>query len=133
MRRFTTGMIAKISSLGIPWYYLENIQHTSITNFNCRYYAPSPEVTKSNFTFVIIHGGFWKQAYDIDNSYIIRLVPFLTSRGHGAIMLEYRRREHPLGGWPGTNTDIADSFKVLAEKSNEVKFIMNFEQIMCSA
>ncbi|CAM9255834.1 unnamed protein product [Ectocarpus fasciculatus] len=62
----------------------------------------------------ILHGGFWKQKYGIDNAAIESLAPFFVSRGVAACEVEYRRVAPPgsespgdgEGGWPKTNDDI---------------------------
>ena len=41
---------------------------------------------------VIIHGGFWKEKYRIDNS-AINLVPFFLEAGFAVCEIEYRRGE----------------------------------------
>ena len=67
---------------------------------------------------VIIHGGFWKQKYSIDNSAIESLAPFFVSQGFAACEVEYRRIPpagntesndedcFDRGGYPATNNDI---------------------------
>ena len=40
---------------------------------------------------VLIHGGFWKYKYNIENSSIESLVPFFLSKGMAVCQIEYRR------------------------------------------
>jgi acetyl esterase/lipase len=40
---------------------------------------------------IIVHGGFWKKKYGIDNSAIERIAPYLASRGFASFEVEYRR------------------------------------------
>jgi hypothetical protein len=51
----------------------------------------SKEPKKSVPIVVLIHGGFWKVKYGIDNSSIDSLVPFLLSKGMAVCQIEYRR------------------------------------------
>jgi dipeptidyl aminopeptidase/acylaminoacyl peptidase len=54
---------------------------------------------------VLIHGGFFKHKYTVDNSCIIDLIPSLLSRNIAACLVEYRRVGSG-GGYPYTNDDI---------------------------
>ncbi|MBL0155800.1 MAG: alpha/beta hydrolase [Bryobacterales bacterium] len=52
----------------------------------------------------MIHGGFWRAAYDLS-----RAQPFceyLQREGIATFSLEYRRVGNPGGGWPGTLDDV---------------------------
>jgi len=62
-------------------------------------------------TVVIIHGGFWKAAYDL--SLGRPLAADLAARGHAAWNLEYRRVGDG-GGWPATFEDVAAGLDLLA-------------------
>ena len=68
-------------------------------------------------TVVLMHGGYWKNVFGLDDSYgnagTITLAPFFTSKGYVAVELEYRRRDHEGGGWPGTNHDMLDALLCL--------------------
>jgi acetyl esterase/lipase len=55
-------------------------------------------------TVVVIHGGFWRAAYDL--SLGAPLAADLAERGYYAWNLEYRRVGTG-GGWPGTLADVA--------------------------
>ena len=55
---------------------------------------------------VLIHGGYWKQQWTIDNTPITSIVPDLLAKGFGVVELEYRRRDDEGGGWPNTNADV---------------------------
>ncbi|CAM6001892.1 unnamed protein product [Sphagnum balticum] len=99
-------------------------------------------------TFVIIHGGFWRAIYNVDNSLIETLQPALSKLGYGVCLVEYRRNEHVGGGWPGTNDDIISALKRLHEyskvwelvflQSSKVKYtasqgnhvMINFEKVV---
>lgn len=71
---------------------------------------------------VIIHGGFWKDEWTIDNAAHMTLAPSLTkpvenasgpTGAYAAIEVEYRRRGHPGGGYPGTQEDVLASLAFL--------------------
>eukprot|EP00933_Yihiella_yeosuensis_P081291 TRINITY_DN9487_c1_g1_i2.p1 TRINITY_DN9487_c1_g1~~TRINITY_DN9487_c1_g1_i2.p1 ORF type:complete len:298 (+),score=75.20 TRINITY_DN9487_c1_g1_i2:44-937(+) len=70
-------------------------------------------------TVVTIHGGYWKNKFGLDDEYgnagTASLAPFFRSRGFGVVELEYRRRDHEGGGWPGSNEDILSALKKLGE------------------
>ncbi len=53
---------------------------------------------------VVIHGGFWRAAYDL--THIGHLAAALTRAGVATWSLEYRRLGDPGGGWPGTLRDV---------------------------
>jgi acetyl esterase/lipase len=62
-------------------------------------------------TVVVIHGGFWRSAYDL--SLGVPLATDLARRGYTAWNLEYRRVGNG-GGWPHTPADIAAGIDLLA-------------------
>jgi acetyl esterase/lipase len=68
-------------------------------------------------TLVMIHGGYWRAAYDAGHAG--HLCADLASRGWATVALEYRRIGEPGGGWPGTLTDVTaalDALPGLAER-----------------
>ena len=75
-----------------------------------RLYRPDSEDPLG--TVVVIHGGFWKSAYDL--SLGDPLAIDLASRGWTAWNLEYRRVGDG-GGWPRTFDDIAAGIDMLAD------------------
>lgn len=70
-------------------------------------------------TVVLIHGGYWKNKFGLDDEYgnagIITLAPFFSSKGYLPVELEFRRRDHEGGGWPGTNHDMLDALLCLGK------------------
>ena len=74
---------------------------------------------------VIIHGGFWKQQYNIDGALIDTLAPFFASEGFVACELEYRRGrlDGGTGGWPITNEDINSALFKLHDYSLSNSFV----------
>lgn len=72
--------------------------------------------TASRGVVVVIHGGFWKAAYDL--SLGRPLVPSLVAAGWSVLNLEYRRVGSALGGGggvPATLDDVAAGIDALAE------------------
>jgi len=61
---------------------------------------------------VVIHGGFWRAAYDASGGR--PLAEDLATRGWVAWNIEYRRVGKG-GGWPATLQDVADAIDLLAE------------------
>jgi dipeptidyl aminopeptidase/acylaminoacyl peptidase len=53
---------------------------------------------------VVIHGGFWRAAFDLEHSG--HLCAALTRAGLATWSLEYRRIGNPGGAWPGTFEDV---------------------------
>ncbi|GDY32475.1 alpha/beta hydrolase family protein [Gandjariella thermophila] len=53
---------------------------------------------------VLLHGGFWRQAYD--RRHLSGLAAYLSARGAVAASVEYRR-VGGAGGWPATFDDVA--------------------------
>jgi len=68
---------------------------------------------------VILHGGFWKAKYGLDNSCIDSLRPFFLAHGYAVCEVEYRRREHEGGGFPGTNQDCLHAMEELHRIATE--------------
>src|SRR5215470_15497253 len=68
-------------------------------------------------TLVMIHGGFWRAAYDA--GHVGHLCADLPRRGWATVALEYRRIGEAGGAWPGTLTDVTlglDALPKLAAK-----------------
>ena len=53
---------------------------------------------------IVIHGGFWRAAFDLEHSG--HMCAALTRAGIATWSLEYRRIGQPGGGWPGTCEDV---------------------------
>ena len=60
---------------------------------------------------VLVHGGFWKQAYDRCHSRPMACA--LPPTGWVVAMPEYRRVGGPAGGWPATAQDVAAAVAAL--------------------
>jgi acetyl esterase/lipase len=71
--------------------------------------------------FVIIHGGYFKSKYGVDNSCIESLPSHLLRLGHAVCLVEYRRTGHVGGGWPGTNDDVYEALVKLADVTSSDK------------
>ncbi|HEX8498399.1 MAG TPA: hypothetical protein VF661_14485, partial [Actinomycetales bacterium] len=54
---------------------------------------------------VLVHGGFWKAAYD--RTHTRATCEGLARAGHAVAAIEYHRVGQPDGGWPGTLDDVA--------------------------
>lgn len=66
---------------------------------------------------VLIHGGFWRNAYDL--TLMDPLAADLVERGYATWNLEYRRVGDPGAGWPGTLDDVAAGVDALAGLADE--------------
>jgi acetyl esterase/lipase len=56
-------------------------------------------------TVVVVHGGFWRAAYD--RAHAASQAQALADAGYAVAAVEYRRTGMPGGGWPGTAEDVA--------------------------
>jgi acetyl esterase/lipase len=80
-----------------------------------RIYPPSSVQAKCPVVF-LVHGGFWRERWNIDNALLIDTVPDLTARGFAVCAIEYRRTGNG-GGLPQTMDDFVASLQKLAELS----------------
>jgi len=64
----------------------------------------SPVSNAAGAAVVMIHGGFWRQRYDLEHAG--HLCAAITASGFTTANIEYRRVGEPGGGWPGTFEDI---------------------------
>ncbi|GAA1898063.1 alpha/beta hydrolase family protein [Lapillicoccus jejuensis] len=55
-------------------------------------------------TVVVVHGGFWRAAFD--RHHAAPQAQAFADRGYHVAVLEYRRVSMPGGGWPGTVDDV---------------------------
>src|SRR5262245_30624483 len=76
-----------------------------------------PERSGPHPVAIVIHGGFWRSAYNLDH--ISHLCVALNQAGVATWSLEYRRIGNPGGAWPGTFQDVAagtDHLRTIAAK-----------------
>jgi acetyl esterase/lipase len=66
---------------------------------------PVPPADPDRPLVVVVHGGFWRAAYD--RAHTAPLASDLASQGWPVATIEYRRTGTPGGGWPGTFDDVA--------------------------
>lgn len=62
---------------------------------------------------IAIHGGFWRNRYDL--AHLGHLCAALTNTGFATWNIEYRRLGDPGGGWPGTFFDVARAARYLVK------------------
>ena len=83
-------------------------------------YGPAPQQfgelrlpvgTGPHPVIVLIHGGCWRNRYDL--VHITRLAAWLTQRGWATWTIEYRRLGDVGGGWPGTLRDAGKALDAL--------------------
>ena len=71
-----------------------------------------PDETGKLPVVVLVHGGFWKEAFELD---LMRpLAADLNERGYATWNIEYRRVGQPGGGYPNTLLDVALAIDRLA-------------------
>lgn len=66
-----------------------------------------PDGSGPHSCIVVIHGGFWRDRYDLEH--IGHLCHALTLSGFATWNIEYRRLGEPGGGWPGTFDDVVQA------------------------
>eukprot|EP00435_Cladocopium_sp_Y103_P031635 s3333_g8.t1 len=90
---------------------------------NSRFLRLHPAPVEQHGTVVVLHGGYWKNKFGLDDAYgnagTISLGPFFLARGFSVVEVEYRRRDHEGGGWPGTNEDVLMALRRIAELKAE--------------
>ena len=91
-----------------------------------RIYGSNLPNIQDSTTFIILHGGFWKSFYSLDCSAIDTLQPFLSEKGCGVCLVEYRRVGQEGGGYPGTINDIILALKKFYEYSQVFLFLFIF-------
>ncbi|CAE7876964.1 unnamed protein product [Symbiodinium necroappetens] len=76
-------------------------------------------------TVIVLHGGYWKNKFGLDDEYgnagTKSLGSFFWARGFSVVEVEYRRRDHEGGGWPGTNEDVLLAIDFLCRLSREAQ------------
>lgn len=72
-----------------------------------------PKGTAPHPVVVNIHGGFWRNKYDL--AHAGHLCAALTARGLATWNLEYRRVGDDGGGWPGTFRDVVDGYRFIRQ------------------
>ncbi|MEX0739334.1 MAG: alpha/beta hydrolase [Pseudohongiella sp.] len=65
---------------------------------------------------VLIHGGCWLNAYDINHTYALSTA--LAQAGYAVWSLEYRRSGDAGGGWPGTYQDVLAGINHIEQLQN---------------
>src|SRR5262249_25478546 len=82
-----------------------------------------PPGTGTSPVAIIIHGGFWRAAYNLDH--IRHLCVALNEAGVATWSLEYRRLGNPGGGWPGTFEDVVAGGKYLQSTTDKYNLDRN--------
>ena len=81
-----------------------------------------PSGTSPVGVVVVVHGGFWRDAYGADLGR--PLARDLVNRGYAALNVEYRRvgrnAQAGGGGWPTTCLDVAAAVDALAEQGQRI-------------
>lgn len=78
------------------------------------YRRVADETTRTPVLF-FVHGGFWKNKYDIDSNCHQSLRVAFAEKGFAFIDVEYRQRDHSGGGYPGTMDDVFAAYRHVVE------------------
>jgi len=78
--------------------------------------AKKLDIKQQNPLVILIHGGCWLSAYDIQHTYA--LSTGLAQAGFNVWSLEYRRSGDIGGGWPGTYDDVKAGILASARYNN---------------
>merc|ERR1719272_812533 len=95
-----------------------------------RVYPDEALVGKASPVVVVLHGGFWKNKYNVDNAALDKFPAALKARGFITMEVEYRRRDHPGGGWPGTNDDAAAALRALPKAVSAAGLIPDLKRVI---
>jgi acetyl esterase/lipase len=76
-----------------------------------------PKSTASSALVINIHGGFWRNKYDLGHAG--HLCAALTSKGLATWNIEYRRVGDEGGGWPGTLNDIRHAYRFIPQLAKQ--------------
>lgn len=76
-----------------------------------------PEGEGPHPVVVFIHGGFWRNRYDL--TLADAQVADAVESGHAALNVEYRRVGDPGGGFPGTLADVATAIDQLRDLADD--------------
>nr|BBH95795.1 hypothetical protein KTA_39940 [Thermogemmatispora argillosa] len=76
---------------------------------------------------VLIHGGFWRNPYDL--SLMTGLAKDLTAHGLATWNIEYRRLGDAGGGWPGTLQDVALAVDFLPQVAESYR--LDLRRLVC--
>lgn len=68
------------------------------------YDVREPTIEATGTTVVVVHGGFWREAWNRDHA--AQQAQAFADAGYHVAVLEYRRTGMPGGGWPGTFADV---------------------------
>lgn len=109
---------------------MQEVQYGSHHEEFFRLHAPSDSSNDSYPIIFLIHGGYFKQCYNLDTSLVGNLPPYFASKGFWCAHLEYRRgceSDGGSGGWPITNVDILLALNVLMglPQSGDPKVLYN--------
>lgn len=92
-------------------------------------YGPSSKLP----VVVIVHGGFWKHKWDVNNAAHTTLAPSLVVGGaYAAVEVEYRRgfEETPNAGFPATQDDVAAALACLPQLAMAHHWPLDFEKLV---
>ena len=83
-----------------------------------RLHLPRETVPTYCTTFILVHGGYWKNKYGVDNAAMSALPLALTNRSYAVVEVEYRRRDDDGGGWPGTCDDMCSALSFIKSQQH---------------
>ena len=90
---------------------------------------PPGELRNAPVAF-LVHGGFWKQKWTVDNTCMASITPDLVADGFAVAEVEYRRREDDGGGWPGSNEDVLAALNYLPTLAAENEFPLDLSRVV---
>jgi acetyl esterase/lipase len=109
----TNAFDANRSKSSIGPYTSTRLQYGSAQQqFGVLYLPANSQPTTQLPTILLIHGGFWRAAYDL--TLMDGLAKDLVQRGMAVWNIEYRRVGEAGGGYPGTLQDVAAATDYLA-------------------
>lgn len=77
---------------------------------------PAADAPSAPATVVVVHGGFWRKAYDREHA--LPEARAFAGEGFHVVVAEYRRAGMPGGGVPGTLDDVRDLLASVATQAD---------------
>jgi acetyl esterase/lipase len=107
----------------IPPISLSNQSETPACKYSATLSRPSTSSPSISYPIAfVIHGGYWKQKYNLDNALITDVAHYFSNQDYWSVHLEYRRgnaEDGGKGGWSYTNEDVLLALHKLHEISHD--------------
>lgn len=79
---------------------------------------------------LIVHGGWWKSKWTIENAAHMSLAPDFAKRGWVGIEIEYRRVGHEGGGYDGSMQDVLRAYSLLVDVPGKDGWCLDLRRVL---